>query len=108
MRVWGNTQSLIISISSPPKEPWYLKPKITNNGEIKISNQEEKSGVQKMRELHEEIRKSLKPSKELIDALIKTGKIIQSLSYLLIYKCYQMPKSQAIRQVWLMTTHKFR
>ena len=75
MRVWGNTQSLIISISSPPKEPWYLKPKITNNGEIKISNQEEKSGVQKMRELHEEIRKSLKPSKELIDALIKTGKI---------------------------------
>ena len=37
--------------------------------------EEENSGAQKMRELHEKIRKSLKPSKELIDALIKTGKI---------------------------------
>ncbi len=40
-----------------------------------MSKQEEKSGVQKMRELHEEIKNSLKPSKELIDALIKTGKL---------------------------------
>lgn len=40
-----------------------------------MDQQEEKSAVQKMKELHEEIKKSLKPSKELIDALIKTGKI---------------------------------
>lgn len=40
-----------------------------------MSTQEEKSGVQKMRELHEEIRKNIKPSKELIETLIKTGKV---------------------------------
>ena len=40
-----------------------------------MGQQEEKSAAQKMRELHEEIKKSLKPSKELIDALIKSGKL---------------------------------
>jgi hypothetical protein len=40
-----------------------------------MSKQEEKLAVQKMRELHEEIRKGLKPSNELIDALIKSGKV---------------------------------
>jgi len=40
-----------------------------------MGQQEEKSGVQKLRERHEKIKNSLKPSKELIDALIKSGKI---------------------------------
>ena len=40
-----------------------------------MSAQKEKSGVQKMRELHEEIKENIKPSEELIDALVKTGKI---------------------------------
>ena len=40
-----------------------------------MAQQEEKSGVQKLRERHEKIKNSLKPSKELIDALIKSGKI---------------------------------
>jgi hypothetical protein len=40
-----------------------------------MDKEEEKSGVQKMRELHEEIKKSLRPSKELIEALIRTGKM---------------------------------
>ena len=40
-----------------------------------MSSQEEKSGVQKMRELHQKIRESIKPSNELIDALIKSGKV---------------------------------
>ncbi|MFP5492194.1 MAG: hypothetical protein ACLGG0_11890 [Bacteriovoracia bacterium] len=40
-----------------------------------MGQQEEKSGVQKLRELHYEIKKSLKPSQELIDALIRTGKL---------------------------------
>ena len=40
-----------------------------------MGQQEEKSGVQKLRERHERIKKSLKPSNQLIDALIKTGKL---------------------------------
>jgi hypothetical protein len=40
-----------------------------------MGQQEEKSGVQKLRDLHYEIKKSLKPSKELIDALIRSGKL---------------------------------
>lgn len=40
-----------------------------------MGQQEEKSGVQKLRERHEKIKNSLKPSKKLIDALIKSGKI---------------------------------
>lgn len=65
----------MISVGSPLENPWYLLTKNTKLVEVNMSNQEEKSGVQKMRELHEAIRKSLKPSKELIDALIKSGKI---------------------------------
>jgi hypothetical protein len=40
-----------------------------------MSEQKKKSAAQEMRELHEEIKKSLKPSKELINALIKSGKM---------------------------------
>lgn len=40
-----------------------------------MSEQEKKTAVQELRELHEEIRKSLKPSNELIEALIKSGKV---------------------------------
>jgi hypothetical protein len=40
-----------------------------------MSTKEEKSGVKKMRELHQEIRKGLKPSRNLIDTLIKSGKV---------------------------------
>jgi hypothetical protein len=42
---------------------------------IKMNEQKKKTAAQEMRDLHEEIRKSLKPSKELIDDLIKTGKV---------------------------------
>ena len=40
-----------------------------------MSQQEEKSGVQKLRERYYSIKNNLKPSKELIDALIKSGKL---------------------------------
>jgi hypothetical protein len=40
-----------------------------------MEKEEEKSGVQKLRERHERIKKSLRPSKELIEALIRTGKM---------------------------------
>jgi len=39
-----------------------------------MGQQEEKSGVQKLRERFYSIKNNLKPSKELIDALIKSGK----------------------------------
>lgn len=38
-------------------------------------SKEEKSGVQKLRELHQDIKKSIKPSQDLIDSLIQSGKI---------------------------------
>ena len=40
-----------------------------------MSEEKSKTAVQEMRELHEEIKKSLKPSKDLINALIKSGKL---------------------------------
>jgi len=40
-----------------------------------MSEHKNKTAVQELRELHEEIRKSLKPSNELIEALIKSGKV---------------------------------
>lgn len=42
-----------------------------------MSQQEEKSGVQKLRERYYSIKNNLKPSKELIDVLIKSGKLKQ-------------------------------
>lgn len=42
-----------------------------------MGKQEEKSGVQKLRERYYSIKNNLKPSKELIDALIKSGKLKQ-------------------------------
>ncbi|HXH74383.1 MAG TPA: hypothetical protein VNJ08_05435 [Bacteriovoracaceae bacterium] len=39
-----------------------------------MSKQEEKSGVQKMRERHERIKKSIKPSKELVEIFSKKEK----------------------------------
>jgi hypothetical protein len=42
-----------------------------------MSQQEEKSGVQKLRERYYSIKNNLKQSKELIDALIKSGKLKQ-------------------------------
>jgi hypothetical protein len=40
-----------------------------------MSEKKNKTAAQEMRELHEEIKQSLKPSKELINALIKSGKL---------------------------------
>lgn len=40
-----------------------------------MSEQKKKTAVQELRELHHEIKKGLKPSKELIDALLKSGKV---------------------------------
>jgi hypothetical protein len=42
-----------------------------------MGQQEEKSGVQKLRERYNSIKNNPKPSKELIDALIKSGKLKQ-------------------------------
>jgi hypothetical protein len=42
-----------------------------------MGQQEEKSGVQKLRERYYSIKNNLKPSKDLIDALIKSGKLKQ-------------------------------
>ena len=39
-----------------------------------MRKQEEKSGVQKMRERHERIKKSIKPSKELMEIFSKKEK----------------------------------
>lgn len=42
-----------------------------------MGQQEDKSGVQKLRERYYSIKNNLKPSKELINALIKSGKLKQ-------------------------------
>jgi hypothetical protein len=42
-----------------------------------MSEQKKKTAAQEMRELHDEIKKSLKPSKELINALIRSRKMKQ-------------------------------
>jgi hypothetical protein len=44
------------------------------NGKHKMNKQEEKSGVQKMRERYERIKKSIRPSKELIEIFSKKEK----------------------------------
>jgi hypothetical protein len=52
----------------------FLRLRIPISGGKIMGQQEEKSGVQKLRERFYSIKNNLKPSKELIDALIKSGK----------------------------------